>query len=264
MGAVEYKHGMFGWADLMSKDPADSKAFYGDLFGWTAQDVPAGPGQVYTLFMRGEDMVAGLGEMAPEMQEQGVPPIWNSYIGVDDVDAVVARVESLGGTVFMPPMDVMESGRMAMIADPSGGGVSLWQAKEHNGADVMSEPNTMAWNELMTRDTAAAQKFFTELLGWSYQDMDMGEMGTYHIIMLDDRPVGGMMTIPDEMPAEVPAHWDVYFAVEDVDAMAAKVTELGGSIMMPPTDISVGRFAYVSDRSGAGFALFKDAAPPES
>lgn len=264
MGAADLKHGMFGWADLMTKDPADSKAFYGDLFGWTGRDVPAGPGQVYTLCLRGEDMVAGLGEMPAEMKEQGVPPVWNSFIRVDDVDEVVGRVESLGGAIFMPPMDVLDSGRMAMISDPSGGGVAFWQPKGHAGADVLGEPNTMAWNELMTRDTAAAQKFFTELLGWSYQDMDMGEMGTYHIIMLGDRPVGGMMTIPDDMPADVPAHWDVYFAVEDVDAKAAQVVELGGSIMMPPTDISVGRFAYVSDRSGANFALFKDAGMPES
>lgn len=257
MGAVEIKHGMFGWADLMTKDAADAKAFYQDLFGWTPHDVPAGPGHVYTLWMQGDDLIAGTSEMMPEMKASGMPAVWSSYIMVDDVDAIAERVPALGGSIVMPPMDVLDSGRMAVIQDPSGGTVSFWEARNHKGATLMGEPNSMAWNELLTRAPEPAMKFFTELLGWDYQDMDMGEMGIYHVITVGDQPGGGLMMMPAEVPAQVPPHWEVYFAVEDVDAKVAKVIELGGTVMVPATDISVGRFAGVMDRGGAMFTLFK-------
>lgn len=257
MPEVVLQHGMFGWTDLMSSDPEDARAFYHELFGWRAQGPPEHPGEGYTLFFQGEDLVAGMAAMPPEMRESGAPSVWISYIVVDGVDEVVERVPSLGGRVLRAAMDVGESGRMALIADPSGGQVALWQAGTHAGATLFNEPHAMAWNELQTRDTRAACNFFTELLGWSWDHMENPGVGTYHVCKVGDRPNGGVMTMPPNVPDQVPPYWTVYFAVEDVDAMTERARELGGKVWVEPMDIEVGRFSVVADRQGGGFTLFQ-------
>ncbi len=261
MPAVNLTHGMFAWTDLIAHDPADAKDFYGSLFGWKPAALPDHPASAYTLFTLGGQRVAGLTPMSESMKGQGVPPMWVSYILVDDIEAVVGRVESLGGSVQLPPMDIMDSGRMSMIADPSGGSVCLWEAGTHRGAECFNDPGCMSWNELLTRDQDAATDFFADLLGWTYQAMDLGEQGTYQVCMVNGRPNGGIMSMPKTVPDHVPPHWDVYFTVGDVDVSAARVTELGGTIVVPPTDISVGRFAYVCDRQGGHFTLFRPSQP---
>ena len=163
MPAVDLKHGMFAWTDLIAHDLDEAKSFYGDLFGWTPASLPDHPASDYTLFTVGGDRVAGLTPMSEGMKAHGVPPVWVSYVLVDDVDAVVARVEELGGAVQLAPMDVVDSGRMSMIADPSGASVALWQAGTHRGAERFNEPGCMSWNELMTRDPIAAREFFSEI-----------------------------------------------------------------------------------------------------
>ena len=186
-----------------------------------------------------------------------MPPVWNSYILVDDADAITNKVAELGGTVIMPVMEVMDAGHMSIIQDPTGAVVSLWQAKEHGGANTFNEHGALVWNELLTRDVEKARTFYADLLGWTYEEMDMGEMGTYCIIKVGERSNGGIFPMGDDFPAEVPPHWMVYLGANDVDASAKQVTDLGGQIRVPPTDISVGRFAVVSDPQGGTFTLFK-------
>lgn len=260
MGVVELKHGMFAWTDLMAHDAPGSIDFYTGLFGWRADTFPTHPGHHYTLFFQGEHLIAGMGEATDEMKAGGAPPMWNSYILVDDVDATTARVRDLGGEVVMPPMDVLDSGRMSVIRDPSGGHVSLWQAGTHAGATFFNEPNALAWNELVTKDPMAARDFFTKLLGWDYQEMPMPGDWTYHVAMVGDRPNGGICN-PPQVPDGVPPYWDVYFAVADVDAMAKRVVELGGRLHVEPMSISVGRFASAMDPQGAVFSLFRPNPP---
>jgi len=257
MPAVALTHGMFAWTDLIAHDPADAKDFYGALFGWQPTALPDQPASAYTLFTINGQRVAGLTQMSETMKGQGVLPMWVSYILVDDIDAVVQRVESLGGSIQLPPMDIEDSGRMSMIADPSGGSVCLWQAGTHGGAECFNDPGCMSWNELLSRDPDAAAGFYAELLGWTYQPMDLGEQGIYQVCMAGGRPNGGIMAMPKMIPDHVPPHWDVYFTVEDVDTAAARVADLGGQIVVPPTDISVGRFSYVADRQGGHFTMFR-------
>ena len=260
MGAVELKHGMFAWVDLMAHDADTARDWYSKLFGWRPEVLH--PGAAYTLFFQGDDLIAGLGEASPEMKEQGAPAVWHSYVLVDDVDALAARVPELGGAVVMGPMDVMDAGRMCVVRDPSGGHVCLWQAGTHRGATFFNEPNALAWNELITRDPAAARTFFAELLGWSYDEMQIPDFGTYHVVKVGDRPNGGMCT-PPGLPDFVPPYWDVYIAVDDVDAMAARAAEMGARILAGPMDISVGRYAGIRDPQGAVFSIFKPAPMPE-
>jgi predicted enzyme related to lactoylglutathione lyase len=257
MPAVALAHGMFAWTDLIAHDPADAKDFYGALFGWQPTALPGQPASAYTLFTVNGQRVAGLTQMSETTKGQGVLPMWMSYILVDDIDAVVHRVESLGGSVQLPPMDIEDSGRMSMVVDPAGGSVCLWQAGTHGGAECFNDPGCMSWNELLTRDPDAAAEFYAELLGWTYQVMDLGEQGIYQVCMVGGRPNGGIMAMPEAVPDHVPPHWDVYFTVEDVDTAAARATGLGGQIVVPPTDISVGRFSYLTDRQGGHFTIFR-------
>ncbi|MEK9508652.1 VOC family protein [Gemmatimonadota bacterium Y43] len=249
-------HGHFAWADLMSPDTADACDFYGSLLDWVPTSLPDHPASNYTLFTLDGARVAGLVPMSPQMQEQGVPSRWVSYILVDDVDAVAGRVEGLGGRVHLPPMDVVDSGRMALIEDPSGGSVALWQANRHRGADRLHDRGCMTWNELLTRNPGAACAFFAALLGWSYRTIETPQ-GSYELAMLDGERVGGIMAMPSQVPGEVPPHWDVYFAVDDVDEVAGRARALGGAVPMPPMTIPVGRLALVADRAGATFTIYR-------
>jgi hypothetical protein len=256
MGEVAVVHGMFSWTDLSVPDPEAVKPFYHELFGWESRDEPAGEYGVYTMFSLDGADVAGMGTQPPDARESGIPPMWSSYVSVDDVEAVVERVPELGGTVIMPPMEVMDSGHMAVIQDPTGAVVSLWQTGTHAGADVFNESGAMSWNELATRDLEAALAFYGQLLGWEYDDMET-PAGIYKVIMNQGRPNGGILQMNEEWPDDIPAHWMVYFNVDDVEEAAAKVEELGGSISVPPTDIGVGIFAVVGDPAGGTFTLFK-------
>ncbi len=250
-------HGTPSWCDLSTTDLDGAVAFYTALFGWEAGETGGPETGGYTMFfLRGLPVAAAAPQMA-QQAEQGIPPAWTTYITVDDVDATAARVESLGGTLLAPPFDVLEFGRMCVLADPSGAPVALWQAKSHAGAGVVNEPGAMCWNELATRDPDAAGAFFGELLGWDV-DRKGPELADYREFRRagEQRSIAGCMPMVGEMwPDWLPAHWMVYFAVDDVDATAARAAELGGTVSVPPTDIEPGRFAVLGDPQGAVFSV---------
>jgi predicted enzyme related to lactoylglutathione lyase len=109
---------------------------------------------------------------------------------------------------------------------------------------------------LNTRDLPASKAFYARVFGWEPNDLDMGGV-SYTEWKLGDKTIAGMMTMPDMVPAEVPAHWLVYFGVADTDATVANATELGATTVVPPTDIPPGRFAVLTDPDGATFAVIK-------
>jgi predicted enzyme related to lactoylglutathione lyase len=248
-----YKDGTFSWTDLQTTDGAAAKAFYTGLFGWQGVDMPLPQGGVYTMLQQDGKDVAGLGEMTAEQKAGGMPPVWNSYVSVGDVDKVVANVGKLGGTVVAPPFDVMDAGRMAVIQDPTGAIVSLWQTKTHKGAGIFNVPNTMGWNELATRDTDAAKAFYTALLGWEAQT----DENHYTVWINKGRMNGGMMQM-DASWGNMPPHWAVYFSVADCAATADKAKALGGTIIRPPFSAGdVGTIAVVQDPQGGTFMVIQ-------
>jgi predicted enzyme related to lactoylglutathione lyase len=187
---------------------------------------------------------------------EGQPSVWVSYVSVDDADATVERATKAGATVFVAPMDVSDIGRMAVFADPTGAAVGIWQPKTFIGAELANESGAFVWTELNTRDLEAAKSFYSEVFGWEAHDADMGDM-TYTEWKVGDRTVAGMLPMPDMVPAEVPAHWLVYFGVDDTDVSVAQATGLGATVLVPPTDIPPGRFAVLTDPHGATFAIIK-------
>ena len=247
---TSYEQGTPNWVDLPTTDQNAAKAFYSGLFGWTYDDQPMGEGAVYSLARLRDLMVAAISPQPPEMAAAGAPPMWNTYIAVDSANDAAAKIGAAGGKVLMEPFDVMDAGRMVFAMDPGGAMVAFWQANQHIGARLVNEPGALAWNELITTEPSAA-KFYEQVAGMTTSTMDMGQ-GEYTLFHAGDQMVGG--TIPPQMPG-TPNHWHVYFAVDDADATAAKITELGGTILVPPFDTPVGRIGVAQDPQGAVFSF---------
>lgn len=252
---TNYPDGVFNWIDLSTTDIAGARAFYGGLFGWQANNVPVGDSGIdYTFFELDGHAVAGGGQMMPEQQAAGQPAAWTSYIKYDDIDAAVARAGAAGGTVLMPPMEIPNSGRLAVLTDPSGAVFGIWSPKPFPGAALVNMPGTLAWNGLQTRDLPAARDFYGQVFGWTTSQMADGDMA----FAVDGRIQCGYMAIGGEMWDGVPSNWAVYFMVEDVDATAARVAELGGTVLVGPQAAGeMGRFIVVRDPQGAIFTAMQ-------
>jgi len=249
----EYPPGTPSWVDLASPDPDASAAFYGELLGWdaTTPDTQAGG---YRRFQQEGKDVAGL---APQMQQEQ-PTAWATYVSVADADEIAGRVQAAGGSVIVGPMDVMDIGRLAVFADPSGAVLGVWQPKTFAGAEIVNEPNSLCWNEVYTRDSEADKRFYSEVFGWSAGRPSFPNAPeSYTLWELGDRVVGGMMEMNDEFPPDMPPHWRVCFAVSDTDGVVAKARELGATIVMEPMDMPIGRFAALVDPQGASFTVMQ-------
>ena len=247
-----YTPGTFSWVDLTTSDQEGAKSFYSGLFGWTADDRPAGEGIVYSMQQVGGKSVAAISPQPQQQREAGVPPLWNSYVTVESADDAAAKAGDLGGTVHAPPFDVMDVGRMAVIADPQGAFFMVWQPKTTIGAELVNVPGALCWNELYTSDLDAAKDFYGGVFGWEYQAFESSPE-PYFVVMNQGRSNGGVRGLAEP---GMPPNWLVYFAVEDIDAGVAKASELGGTTMMGPMDIGIAKIAIVQDPQGAVFALY--------
>lgn len=246
------------WVDLQTPDPGKARKFYGELFGWTfvgGDDPNTG---FYAMAQLGGRHVAGLAKLR---EGSPFPPMWSVYLAVDDADAIARKVTEAGGKIVVPPMDVMEEGRMAYFADPSGGHFGVWQGRKHQGAQVTEEPGAMVWHEVYTRDLAKAKPFYMSVFGLGTKRLD-AEGIDYWTLQKGERTVFGAMQMTAQFPPEVPSHWNTYFAVTDTDAAAKKAEALGGTVMAPPFDTPYGRMAVIADPTGAAFCIIKPDRPP--
>jgi predicted enzyme related to lactoylglutathione lyase len=256
----EYAPGTPSWVELSSQDADAAAAFYSELMGWsTTEPGPAEETGGYRMFQQDGKNVAGL---MGHIQE-GQPTVWMTYVSVADADETATKVSDAGGRAIVEPMDVMDIGRMAVFMDPTGAVFGVWQPRAFNGADLVNEPNSLCWNEVLTRDAESDKSFYTSVFPWTASRPSFeGAPETYTVWELFGKPVGGMMQMRDEFPAEVPAHWNVCFAVADCDATVAKARELGATITAGPVDMPIGRFASMIDPQGATLSLMQ--APPSS
>jgi predicted enzyme related to lactoylglutathione lyase len=253
-----YPDNIFCWADLTTPDQGGAKAFYTGLFGWSVDDRPIDIGGTYTMLQIEGKNVAGLGEMQPDMKAQGMPAFWASYVKHDDVDSVAKKISEAGGNLMFPPMDVMDSGRMTMGMDTAGAAFGVWQPQAHIGAELVNMPNTLVWNELETRQPEAAKGFYEAVFGWTNVTDENG----YVIYKADGRMQAGMITMDENWAPEIPNNWSVYFMVEDVAAKAALAQELGGKVMVPPTQAGeMGIFAVIQDPQGGVFNIMSFKGP---
>jgi predicted enzyme related to lactoylglutathione lyase len=250
------KLGEFTWTDYQATDRAKQSPFYEELFGWTFEDMPTGEGRPdYRMYYKDGVVVAACNQMSPDMAASGMPPFWALYMATPDVDGTAAKAVELGGTIIMPAMDVLDSGRMVGIADPTGGSFFLWQKNTFAGSGAFMGDGAISWADLNTRDVEGSIAFYSGLFGYDIQKLEQGPT-PYWQISVDGTGEGGMMAMPEGMPPEMPPFWLVYFGVPEIGAGVAKVRELGGSVMLEPTDIGQDMFfAVCGDPAGAGFAL---------
>jgi uncharacterized protein len=244
MGEVErYPNGTFCWIDLGTNDAAGAKAFYGGLFGWEFDDLPTGEKGTYSTCRLKGKLVAGL-------YDQAEHPGWGSYISVEDVDRATERAGKLGAAVLVEPFDTPGGGRVATVRDPSGAVVSLSQPGENFGAELVNEAGAWTWNELVSGELEAGRDFYVRLFGWSAEDAP-GPIPRTTFTLGELLIGGGHVPAPGEDPTP---RWSVSFWVDDADETATRARALGGTVLLPPMDIPLGRLTVVSDPAGAVFS----------
>ena len=253
MAKIEsYAPGSFCWAELATTDAAAAKQFYGEMFGWTAVDLPM-PEGVYTLFQSGGNDAAAVYTPRP-----GVPVHWGVYFSVASADQSAAQIEPSGGKLIAGPFDASDAGRMAIGQDPQGATFSVWQAKRHIGATHGGPLGCVVWPELATGDPAGAAAFYSRLFGWNTKPESGVAEAQYTEWVNGGKSMGGLLAMHGEQWKGVPPHWSIYITVANCDERAAKATQLGGAVCVPPTDIpNVGRFSVIADPQGAAFNLIQ-------
>lgn len=237
------------WVDLMSSDPAKSRAFYGGLFGWTA-DEPNPEFGGYTNFQLGDDMVAGLMQSVPG---EGPSDIWSVYLHTDDAKATVDAAKEAGAAVYVDAMPVGDLGTMAVLADPGGASIGMWQPGEHRGG-VVATAGAPCHFELHTRAYDAVLPFYADVFGWTITTAADEPGFRYSTFDVADGENAGVMDA-SVFPDDAPLGWNIYFAVDDMDAAVAKVVELGGTVVIPPETTPYGILAAAVDSNGALFKL---------
>jgi uncharacterized protein len=251
---VVSSHGRFVWYELITTDVEAAKAFYTEVMGWGAQDASV-PGIAYTLFTVGGASVSGLTALPEDARKMGAKPTWIGYVGVNDVDAAAGRIKRLGGTVYVPPMDIPNMGRLSVFADPQKATLAVFKWLRP-GLDQPAELGTagrVGWHELLAADWEKALAFYGELFGWQKADADIGAMGTYQLFSAAGQTIGGMYTKPAIVPAPF---WLYYFNIDDIDAAAKRVKTGGGQILGGPFEVPGGScIVQCADPQGAIFAL---------
>ena len=246
-------NGRFVWHEHLTKDPQAAIAFYTEVIGWKTQ--PFGNDAQYTMWVGSQGPLGGVMKLPDEAAKMGAPPQWMGHVQVENVDSTAALTKKLGGKVYKEPSDIPTVGRFAVIADPQGASLSIFQPADKMTLHDVSKEGEFCWNELLTSDSVAAAKFYTEIFGWKIlQEMDMGPMGTYRVFGLGETQFGGMMTTPKGAP--MPPAWLYYTETKDLDAAIARATKRGAKVLNGPMDVpGGGRIAQLMDPQGAAFAL---------
>jgi uncharacterized protein len=244
---TSYPPGTFSWAELATSDADAAKSFYTALFGWDYDDRPIPDGSTYSMALRDGKQVAALFGSSE-------PPHWNCYVTVASADAAAARAAELGGNVLAEPFDVLDAGRMAVIADPGGAALCVWEPRANIGADLVNTPGAMTWNDLVTPDPDGAAAFYGGLFGWTVEEIPGS--GGYRVIRNGERSNGGIMPLdPERMGAGTPPSWMPYFGHDDVHRVVDEIGGLGGRVFNGPVQVPAGEFAVLGDPQGAVFAV---------
>ncbi len=269
-----YAEGVPCWTDALLPDVEAGKRFYGELFGWTFDE---GAGPAYGHYVQAYKEGRAVAALAPK-QDGRMPTVWNVYFATPDARATARRIKEAGGGLVMEPMPVGPFGTMALATDPEGAVFGLWQGGTHEGFEKAAEPGSFCWTEVKVRDAARADAFYEGVFGFTGVDLDTGsDSGSggdsdsdddtgYRIWSPagsepgPDTGVAGRGLMGEEVPAVLPAHFLVYFTVDDCDEAVRTARALGGRVQSPPVDFPYGRIATLTDNQGALFAVLQEPA----
>ena len=271
-----FEHGVPCWVETWQPDAERAVEFYSELLGWEAEETTP-PGADRRLFMcrlRGRD-VAAIGSPPPVPDHT---PVWGTYVWVDSAEETAAKAAEAGGSVAKQPFESLDGGRIAILIDPAGAVIGVWQPGGHRGAQLVNEPGAWSMSPLHTRDPEGSAAFYRGVFGWEPEAMDPDGGGP--TLMRLPGFVGGepLQPVPrdvvavmvpmsrEQFPDQVPSHWSVDFWIADADATAEKAAEQGGTVIVPPYDVpGVGlRQAVLGDPQGATFSVTRAPGPPSS
>ncbi len=237
------------WVDLAARNLEGQIGFYTALMGW---EVVTNPESDYRIFTSNGVAVAGVMALTPEMG--GMPPVWSVYVCVDDADAVLGQAKESGGTVAQEPFAIDGGGRIAVLLDPAGAALCLFEDGHHRGFGVLDEVGAPCWFDCRSRDAGASVAFYSALFGWTSEPME-GPMD-YHVMSHEGQPMCGVLQMsPELFPPAVPSHWAMTLSVADAEQALAQTVEAGGQAFGPVMDTPFGRTANLADPDGAGFVV---------
>lgn len=251
---MTFPSGRFVWFEYVSKETARAQGFYGELFNWKTQAMPAPslPGGQYTMIASGEQPIGGWLDTPP-----GAPPHahWLAHLQVESAAATCEAIAGAGGKVLLKPVTMGDMGTYAVVADPSGGAFALWQPAKAEAGDWKGVAGTFCWNELVTQDVAGSVAFYEKIAGFTDEPMDMGPAGTYHVLNRDGKGRAGVLPAPTK---GIPQTWVPYVQVASADETVARARRLGADIKMEAADLpGVGRFAVFTDPLGAPLGVLQ-------
>lgn len=247
-----YAPGTPNWVDIGVSDLNRSQKFYSALFGWTFEDLGPDMGD-YSIVEMNKKSIAGMSQNPPE---EKTPVRWTTYLATNDIEATIDKIKAEGGEMLTEVMGVPGKGRMAIAQDCCQAAFGLWQQEGFVGSELVNEPGSPVWHELMSRDVTSARRFYQNVFGYEYGQMDNPEMD-YTTIEINDRPVGGIYDGKGVAPEGQPSSWSVCFAVADTDDLVTKAEKAGAKIITKPMDSPYGRFAQLTDPDGASFAVMQ-------
>ena len=255
-----YQPGEFCWVDLATTDYEAGKTFYSQLLGDEFQDAPGSDpdsGFSYGFLTRGGKLVAGIGSTVSPDQ----PPAWSSYVWVESADESAEKVREAGGTVVLGPMDLPNNaGRMAMCQDTEGAFFGIYEARDNRGAEIVNQLGCWTWNNRLTRDLEGTKRFYGDVFGWETTANPDAPEGILNWQIEGQRwpeGLGGVMVMPEDMPAEIPPYWEVYLIIENLDRAIEQSQEAGGNLMAGPLDLPIARIATLTDPQGAAVSLME-------
>ena len=245
--------GLPAWVDLVTRDPAGARAFYGALLGWEF-DIGGPEAGYYTYCTVAGARAAGM----VGQQVETMPTSWTTYFATDDVDATARLMTQAGCTLLLGPADAGPAGRVVVGVDPAGSPAGGWQAGEHAGAQTQDAPGAVVWTELVSTDLDAVAPFYTRVFGHQWQEAEAGDSWDRYLSFLVDGNLAGGATEPDaQWPADVQPGWQPYFGVTDIDATVATAAELGGAVLGAPAASPYGRWARLRDPQGGVFQVLE-------
>jgi len=241
------------WADLWTSDVPGARRFYGELFGWHADEPDPQFGGYFTFVRDGVRIAGGMGDMG-ELRANNT---WKIYLATDDVEKTSMTAAEEGGQLTSEPMPVADLGSQALITDPTGAELGLWQPGTFHGFTVFAEPGAPSWFELHTRDFSKATAFYRAVFGLDVNVVGDTDEFRYAILRRPgaSEDLAGIIDARAFLPAGAAPHWSIYWSVASVDAAVKKVSALGGSVVQAAETTPYGRLATVTDHAGAEFRL---------
>jgi hypothetical protein len=250
MPAAELIVGAPCWVDLMTSDAVGARSFYGELFGWEAEEPQEKFGGYFNFTKDGARIAGGMAKMQAD-----APDAWSIYLMTEDARRTVKEAESRGSQTLVEAMDVDTLGTMAVVSDPTGASIGMWQPAEHRGFATVREHGTPGWFELHAREYDACLEFYRDVFHWTTETVSDSDDFRYTILRHGVEQYAGIMDARSFLPPQASAHWALYFAVDDTDAALTKVESLGGTTVLAAEDTPYGRLAGAADPFGAQFKL---------